>query len=141
MALPRLLSVLLFANALGGVLSCGGGSDPSPPPPPPPCSWQTCSHQWRNDWGPGISTGQCVNQHRNAHHIYSTHHGSGSCPASSSCSPSTQYRTMCKYDSRRFFNHISSENVEIFQTKLFRGGQTFLLEITSSSKNFETKNF
>ena len=36
--------------------------------------------------------------------------------------------------------HISSENVEIFQTKLFRGGQTFLLEIASSSTdNFETK--
>lgn len=35
--------------------------------------------------------------------------------------------------------YISSENVEIFQTKLFRGGQTFLLEITSSSNNFEAK--
>ena len=109
MTLPRLLSVLVLANALGGVLSCGGGGNPSPPPPPPPCSWQTCSHEWRNDWGPGISTGRCVNQYRNAHYRYTTHHGSGSCPAPSWCSSSTQYRTMCKYDS--FFLIITPQRI------------------------------
>ena len=122
MTLPRVLSFLVLANALSGVLSCGGG-----PSPPPPCSWQTCSHEWRNDWGPGISTGRCVNQHRNAHNIYTTHHGSGSCPSPSSCNPSTQYRTMCKYDRRSVPSghsvevHLkSSENVETFQTKGLR---------------------
>lgn len=90
MARPRLLSVLVLANALVSVLSCGGGG-------PSPCSWTTCRHEWRNDWGPGISQGRCVNQRRNAHHITSSHSGSGSCPSPSGCSPQTQYRTMCKY--------------------------------------------
>ena len=136
MTLPRLLSVLVLANALSGVLSCGGSS------PPPPCSWQTCRHEWRDDWNPGISTGECVNQRRYAHHAYDTHQGSGSCPAPSPCSPLTQHRTMCKYDSRCrfFFNHNSPENIETFQTKLFLQStwwhlifiwetQTILLEI------------
>lgn len=91
----RVITVLVLANALNVVLSCGGGGGG----PPPPCSWKTCRHEWRNDWGPGISTGQCVRQHRNAHHIYQDHSQSGNCPASTPCSPSTQYRTMCKYDS------------------------------------------
>lgn len=98
MTLPRLLSVLVLANALSGVLSCGGSS------PPPPCSWQTCRPEWRDDWNPGIITGECVNQRRHAHHAYDTHRGSGSCPAPSPCGPLTQHRKMCKYDSRcRFF--------------------------------------
>ncbi|KAJ7392910.1 hypothetical protein OS493_008148 [Desmophyllum pertusum] len=42
-----------------------------------------------------FSQGRCVNQRRNAHHIYSSHSGSGSCPSPSSCSHQTQYRTMC----------------------------------------------
>lgn len=90
MARQRLLSVLVLANALVSVLSCGSGG-------PSPCSWTTCRHEWRNDWGPGISQGRCVNQRRNAHHITSSHSGSGSCPSPSGCSPQTQYRTMCKY--------------------------------------------
>ena len=126
MTLPQLLSVLVLANALGGVFSCGGSS------PPPPCSWQTCRHEWRNDWAPGISTGHCVNQHRNAHHIYSEHHGSGSCPAPSSCSPSTQYRTMCKYSIRsvpstHFVDvyHKSIENIQNSLDKAFAFDQLY----------------
>ena len=90
MTLPQVLVVLILANALGSVLSCGGGGGPSP------CSWSTCRSEWRNDWSPGISTGRCVNQRRNAHHIYTSHSGSGSCPASTNCSPQSQSRTMCK---------------------------------------------
>lgn len=89
MALPQTLGVFVLANVLGSVLSCGGGGGPSP------CSWTTCSSEWRNDWGPGISQGRCTNQHRNAHHITQSHSGSGSCPSPTSCSPQTQYRTMC----------------------------------------------
>lgn len=91
MALGNILGILLLGNALSSVLSCGGGGGP-----PPPCSWTTCRHEWRNDWTPGISTGQCVNQHRNAHFITTSHSRSGSCPAPSHCSPSTQNRRMCK---------------------------------------------
>ena len=150
MTLPRVLFVLVLANTLGGVLSCGGGGGG----PPPPCSWQTCRHEWRNDWGPGISTGHCVNQHRNAHHVYDTHQGSGTCPASSSCSPSTQYRTMCKYDSGSVpLEHgvdvinKSSKNIETFQTKLLRSTnmtpgniqRSIFVITTSSPNNSETK--
>lgn len=106
MTLQRLLSVLVLVNALCGVLSCGGGS------PPPPCSWQTCRQEWRDDWNPSISTGLCVNQRRYAHHVYSTHHGSGSCPATSPCSHSTQHRIMCKYDSRQFFLIITLKTLQ-----------------------------
>ncbi|KAJ7392966.1 hypothetical protein OS493_008210 [Desmophyllum pertusum] len=85
---PKPSSFLPMPSA--SCLSCGGGGGSRPP-----CSWQTCQPEWRNDWGPGISQGRCVNQRRNAHHIYSSHSGSGSCPSPSSCSHQTQYRTMC----------------------------------------------
>lgn len=90
MELRQVLRMLLLANTLGFTMSCGGGGGPKP------CSWTTCRLEWRNDWGPGISTGRCVYQQRNAHHITSSHSGSGSCPASTHCSPSTQSRTMCE---------------------------------------------
>lgn len=122
MTLPRVLFGLVLANTLGGVLSCGGGGGG----PPPPCSWQTCRHEWRNDWGPGISTGHCVYQHRNAHHIYDTHQGSGSCPASSSCSPSTQHRTMCKYNR----GSVPLEHgVDVINNYRSQAQKPFLLEV------------
>lgn len=86
---PRALNVFAFANALVSVLSCGGG--------PSPCSWTTCRLEWRNDWSPSVPSGHCVNQHRNGHHITSTHNGEGSCPSPSPCSPQTQYKTLCKF--------------------------------------------
>ena len=127
MTLPRVLSVLVLANVLGGVLSCGGGS------PPPPCTWQVCKPEWRDDWVPGEwATGQCVNQRRMAHHIYSQHHGSGSCPAPVHCSPETQHRTMCKYDSRSApaahgvdVNDKSSENIQNVSEKTFAFDQLY----------------
>lgn len=86
---PRVLSVLVLANSLGSVLSCGGG--------PKPCSWTTCRLEWRNDWSPSVPSGRCVNQRRNGHHITSKHNGKGSCPSPSPCSPRTQSRTLCKF--------------------------------------------
>ena len=88
MALSEILGILVFVNIFSSVLSCGGG--------PSPCSWTTCRHEWRNDWSPGIATGQCTRQRRNAHHITQSHGGKGSCPSPTHCSPSTQYRTKCK---------------------------------------------
>ncbi|CAH3025007.1 unnamed protein product [Porites evermanni] len=87
MALSEILGILVFVNIFSSVLSCGGG--------PKPCSWTTCRHEWRNDWSPGIATGQCTRQRRNAHHIPQSHSGKGSCPSPTHCSPSTQYRTKC----------------------------------------------
>ena len=93
MALPRVLKVFVFANILGVVLSCGGGS------PPPPCSWTVCRIEFRDDWAPPISQGLCVEQIRRAHHINNQHHGSGSCPAPQPCGfIQPQNRLFCKYD-------------------------------------------
>ena len=91
MTLPQVLGVLILANTLSSALSCGGGS------PPPPCSWSTCRSEFRDDWAPGVSPGRCVNQRRYTHHVYGTHHGSGSCPAPSPCGArAAQDRMGCK---------------------------------------------
>ena len=90
MGIVHLLGILVFVDTLSSVLCCGGGSGPQP------CSYSTCSHEWRNDWSPGISTGRCVGQHRNAHFKYTSHSGSSPCPASRQCNPATQRRTMCE---------------------------------------------
>ena len=98
MALGNILSVLVLANALSYVLSCGGGS------PPPACSWTECRNEWRNDWSPGIPSGQCIEQTHRAHQTYNSHQGSGSCPTPVPCNPlSLQYRLACKEDTDLFF--------------------------------------
>ena len=151
MMLPRLLPVLVLVDTLSGVFSCGATEL---------CKWNTCTHEWRNYWSPGISTGQCVNQHRNAHHKYTTQEeDSAPCPSPVACSPSTQYRTMCKYDHRSLlimnssvYRNFSDETFAFSQLDAilflfvalkhfsWRYREVFFLRLKlSSSNNFKTK--
>ena len=63
------------------------------------CLWSECSgYEWRNDWGPGIPTGNCVNQQRMGHPVYVSHRAKWfkRCPSPIQCLPQAQHRTMCK---------------------------------------------
>ena len=88
MALLQFLISLVLGNAFGTVLL----------PNWKPCLWRICrGSEWRNDWAPSISQGQCVNQNRNAYHLYSYFSSKYECKASIPCLPQTRHRTMCKY--------------------------------------------
>ena len=43
--------------------------------------------EWRNNWRPGISQGNCVKQHCTQHCSYKTIHGNFSCPPPVPCFP------------------------------------------------------
>ena len=119
MARPRPLSVIVLANAFGGLLSCRGSLQP------PPCSWTVCRLELREDWVPDISTGQCVNKQRRVHHTNTQHHGSRSYPAPVPCNPvQIQRRLMCKSDSRSVPSAqgvtVNSNRQRIYKKHLFR---------------------
>lgn len=96
MGIPQAFVALIFLESLPVALLCGGGSNP--PPPPPPCSWKTCKLEWRDDWRPEVQLERCTSQKRNAHNIWSTHNGQGSCPATTNCPSKSQNRVKCKKD-------------------------------------------
>ena len=53
-----------------------------------PCTTMVCTGcEWRNNWRPGISQGNCVNQHCTQHCSYKTIHGNFSCPPPVPCFP------------------------------------------------------
>ena len=88
MALPRVVTALLFSGYLLPTTLAGL------------CD---CTFEWRNDWSPDISTGNCVRQKRIQHHSGDTSGGviEGGiaryiCP--NQCFPEIQSRTMCEYN-------------------------------------------
>ncbi|XP_028391279.1 sushi, von Willebrand factor type A, EGF and pentraxin domain-containing protein 1-like [Dendronephthya gigantea] len=83
--------ICVFVQVLARVQCCSRRRNP----PPRPCSWRTCYHDWRDPFTPGVRQGQCVYQSRYSTHLYITNHGTGSCPASSSCDWRCQRRTRC----------------------------------------------
>lgn len=83
----QLLSFLVIASGFGQAYI-----------PNRPCVTKVCTGcEWRNEWSPGISQGNCVKQHRTEHCSYQTIHGNFFCPPPTICWPKTQSRTMCKY--------------------------------------------
>ena len=60
------------------------------------CKYKVCNgYEWKDDWSPGISKGQCVQQIRSGHPKYKTKTAIVCVPIP--CFPKIQSRTMCKY--------------------------------------------
>ena len=143
MALLQVLTIVVFANAVDVVLSCGGGSPPPPPPPPPPpCSWTTCKNVFKDDWAPPKAQGRCVEQLRSAHPDPTLHNGQGSCPAPQPCSNvEPEYRLLCKYECSYAWSARSSALMDSFMNT-FRRINTKLSagQVTKKSNARKIKN-
>ena len=77
------------------------------------CKYKVCDgYEWKDDWSPSISKGQCVQQIRTGHPKYKTKTAVVCIPIP--CFPSIQTRTKCKYCMIFLRNGIELIEIESF---------------------------